>query len=140
MTENNGLVQVVIRTIGTLHNDALTLITAHDGLFFNVGERFRNPHDDPQMRYRTGLDPEVREHVLNTPGVMQEVEQIAESAQAVLRSYADKRRRLVHVTVACRGGRHRSVAIGESVAEYLRADDIAVEVEHHHIGRPVVQK
>ncbi|MFI9331988.1 hypothetical protein ACIGZJ_31155 [Kitasatospora sp. NPDC052868] len=138
--ENGGLVQVVIHSIGTLHGDALDIVAGHSGLFFNVGgPEFRNPHDDPGMRFRTGLDEEVRDHVLGTPGMMPMVERIAESAKAVLFSYANRRRDLVHVVVACRGGRHRSVAAAESAAEYLKIDDIAVDVEHHHITRPVVQ-
>ncbi|MGI8313446.1 RapZ C-terminal domain-containing protein [Saccharopolyspora hattusasensis] len=28
----------------------------------------RNPHRDPAMRYLTGLDARVRDHVLATPG------------------------------------------------------------------------
>jgi UPF0042 nucleotide-binding protein len=140
-TESGGLVQVVIHSIGTLHPDALELISAHSGLVFDVGDgRFRNPHADVRMRELTGLDEPVRDHVLRTPGVMREVERIAETAKALLFSYANRRRKLVHVTVSCRGGRHRSVAISESVAEYLRTDEIAVEVEHHHIQRPVIQK
>ncbi|MFF7459625.1 hypothetical protein [Kitasatospora sp. NPDC008115] len=140
-TETGGLVQVVIHSIGTLHPDALDLINRHDGLYYNVGDgRFRNPHADPRMRELTGLDEPVRDHVLKTPGVMPEVEKIAESAKAILFSYANRRRKVVHVTVACKGGRHRSVAIAESVAEYLRTDEIGVEIEHHHVQRPVVQK
>ncbi|WP_187645498.1 RNase adapter RapZ [Streptomyces sp. TRM49041] len=59
---------------------------------------------------------------------------------AVLCGYAEPRRRLVKVTVACREGRHRSMAIAEQVAEYLRAEeDICVVVEHPHIGLPVIE-
>ncbi|MFF2549288.1 hypothetical protein ACFVUY_42940 [Kitasatospora sp. NPDC058063] len=137
---DGGLVQVVVHSIGTLHDEALELIAAHDGLVFNVGDRrFRNPHHDPRLRELTGLDDVVRDHVLQTPGVIPEVERIAESAKAIVYSYANRRRRPVHVTIACRGGRHRSVAIAESVAEYLRIHDTSVEVVHHHIRRPVVQ-
>lgn len=138
--ENNGLVQVVIHSLGTLHPDALDLITDHDGLIYNVGgPQFRNPHHNPAMRYLTGLDDTVRDHVLQTPGVMPLVERIAETAKGALFGYANRHFRLVHVTVACRGGRHRSVAVAESAAEYLRTDDIAVEVVHHHISRPVIE-
>lgn len=135
--ETNGTVQVLIQTIGTLHPGALTLI--EDGLYFDYSNRLRNPHDDPAMRYRTGLDDDVRDHVLSTPGAMQEVTRIAESAKALLFSYANPHQRLVRVTVACRGGKHRSVAIAEQVAEYLRIDEVGVEVEHHHINQPVIQ-
>ncbi|MGW2546560.1 RapZ C-terminal domain-containing protein [Kitasatospora sp. NPDC001574] len=140
-TQSGGLVQVVIHSIGTLHPDALDILGRQDCLYYNVGDqRFRNPHADPAMRELTGLDDVVRDHVLQTPGMMPEVEKIAESAKAVLYSYANRRRRLVHVVVACKGGRHRSVAAAEAAAEYLRTDEIHVEVEHHHVQRPVVQK
>lgn len=36
--------------------------------------------------------------------------------------------------------RKSSVAMAERVAEYLRIDDVGVEVEHRHIGLPVVEK
>ncbi|MFE4304832.1 hypothetical protein ACFRR6_01950 [Streptomyces sp. NPDC056891] len=137
-TENNGLVQVVLQSAGTLHPGTIALIG--DGLFFDIGGRLRNPHHDPQMRYRTGLEPEVRSHVLSTPGADTVINEIMDATRAILHGYADPRRRLVKVTVACRGGRHRSVAIAEQVAEYLRAeDDICVEVEHRHVGLPVVE-
>ncbi|MCX4816798.1 hypothetical protein OG601_47630 [Streptomyces sp. NBC_01239] len=135
--QTDDLVQVAIQTIGTLHPDALQLVG--DGLYFDLGGKLRNPHQDPQMRYRTGLDDEVRDHVLGTPGAMKTVTQIAESAKALLFSYANPRQRLIRVTIACRGGRHRSVAVAEQVAEYLRIDDVGVEVEHRHIGLPVVE-
>jgi len=137
MTETSGLTKVLLHTIGTLHPGALQ--TIHDGLYYDLGGKFRNPHHDPAMRYRTGLDPDVREHVLATDGVMQMVELIAESATGVLMSYADSRHRLVHVTIACRGGRHRSVAVAEAVAAYLRTGGINTEVAHLHIDLPVIE-
>ncbi|MEU8466233.1 RNase adapter RapZ [Streptomyces sp. NPDC029003] len=137
ISDSLELIQVVIHTIGTLHPGAIRRID--DGLYYDLGSRFRNPHSDPAMRYRNGLDPEVREHVLSTPGVMPMVEQIGESAQAVLASYANARLRLVHVTVACRGGRHRSVAVAEAVGQYLATAGIRSEIEHHHIDLPVIE-
>ncbi|MER5965394.1 hypothetical protein [Streptomyces sp. NPDC002057] len=49
--------------------------------------------------------------------------------------------RLVRLTVACQGGRHRSVAVAEAVAARVRAawgGAYGVEVEHHHIDHPVL--
>lgn len=137
-TENGGFVQVTIQTIGTLHPGALDLI--EDGLYYDLGGKLRNPHHDPAMRYRTGLDEAVRDHVLTTPGAGELTVRIAESARELAHGYANRHHRLVHVTIACRGGRHRSVAVAEQVAECLRIDDITVEVHHHHIDQPVVEK
>jgi RNase adaptor protein for sRNA GlmZ degradation len=46
----------------------------------------------------------------------------------------------VDVHVVCGGGRHRSVAVAEEIAVYLRAAGIGCEVEHRHIDRPILQK
>lgn len=137
MEPNNGLVQVAIQTLGTLHPNAITTISA--GLYYDLGGKLRNPHHDPAMRYRNGLEDDVREHVLSTPGAMQTVERIALETKAVLHGYANPRRKLVHVTIACRGGRHRSVAIAEAVAQHLALDDILTEVYHQDIDKPVVE-
>lgn len=133
-----GLVQVLIQTIGTLHPGAIGELPPR-ALFFDLGGRLRNPHSDPRMRYRTGLDAEVRSHVLSTPGANDVINEIFHSTTAQLYGYAESRGRLVRVMVACRGGRHRSVAIADQVAEYLAAEGIGVEVEHLHVTLPVVQ-
>ncbi|WP_158920639.1 RNase adapter RapZ [Streptomyces sp. NBRC 109706] len=132
-----ALTQVLIETIGTLHSSKRP---SGDHLYFDLSDKLRNPHHDPKMRELTGLDRRVRDHVLSTPGAMQIVERIAEQARAVLAGYSDRRRRLVRVTVACRGGRHRSVAVAEEVARYLRTEGIGVEVDHRDIKKPVVQR
>jgi UPF0042 nucleotide-binding protein len=129
------LVKVVITTIGLRHPK----VDVDGGLYFDVSRTLRNPADDPAMRQLTGLHPAVRDHVLGTPGAMRLVEEIAESAKTLLLSYKDKRRRIVHVTIACAGGRHRSVALAEAAADYLRGDGIGVEVDHRHIDLPVIQ-
>lgn len=135
-TNPSGLVQVTIRSIGLLHPGAATRIES--GLFYDLSNQLRNPHDDPAMRYKTGLDPDVRDHVLSTPGALEWAGRIANETRALAAVSAQGR--LVHTTVACRGGRHRSVAIAEQAAVFLRADGFGVEVDHDHIGLPVVQK
>lgn len=71
-----------------------------------------------------------------TATIMREIDTIVDRAHAALGSCRG-RNRLVHVTLACRGGRHRSVAASEDVAA-RRTGAIVVEVQDHHMGRPVV--
>lgn len=56
------------------------------------------------MRHRAGLELEVRDHVLTTPGANTLINEIMAATTAVLYGYAEPRRRLVKVTVACTGG------------------------------------
>ncbi|MGW2181225.1 RapZ C-terminal domain-containing protein [Streptomyces sp. NPDC001732] len=132
-----GPVRAVIRSIGARHDGAHQLIT--DGLYLDLRKALRNPADDPAMRHRTGLDPDVYAHVLSTPGARELVARTA----VQLRALADEtpRGRLVRLTTACQGGRHRSVAVAEAVAQRLWAawgGEYGVEVEHHHIDHPVL--
>ncbi|MEU5090646.1 RNase adapter RapZ [Streptomyces sp. NPDC021356] len=78
-----------------------------DGLYLDLRRALRNPADDPALRSMTGLDAEVYAHVLATPGAREVVARTA----AQLRALADEvpRGRLVRLTVACQGGRHRGV-------------------------------
>ncbi|MEU8648153.1 hypothetical protein AB0C91_40415 [Streptomyces sp. NPDC048674] len=69
---------------------------------------------------------------------MATVVKIAESAKSLLFSYANPHQRHVRVTVACRDAA-TGPAIAEQVAEYLRIDEVGVEVEHHHITRLVLE-
>ncbi|MDP9616434.1 MULTISPECIES: RapZ C-terminal domain-containing protein [Streptomyces] len=132
-----GPVTTVIRSIGVRHDGAHQLVT--DGLYLDLRRALRNPADDPAMRYLTGLDAEVYAHVLATPGARELVTRTA----AQLRALADEvpRARLVRLTVACQGGRHRSVAVAEAVAYRVWTawdGECGVEVEHHHIDHPVL--
>ncbi|WP_244809767.1 hypothetical protein [Streptomyces sp. So13.3] len=48
---------------------------------------------------------------------------------------------VTRLTVACQGGRHRSVAVAEAVARRIWTawdGEYGVEVEHHHIDHPVL--
>ncbi|MET9954478.1 RNase adapter RapZ [Streptomyces sp. NPDC006339] len=132
-----GPVAAVIRSIGVLHDGAHQLVT--DGLYLDLRHALRNPADDPALCDRTGLDPEVYDHVLHTPGAR---ELIARTS-VQLRALADEVPvgRLARLTVACQGGRHRSVAVAEAIAREVWAawdGEDGVDVEHHHIDRPLL--
>lgn len=132
-------VALVVRSIGLRHPGAHAILTAGDGCYLDLRRALRNPADDASLRYRTGLDPEVREHVLATPGAREVINRTA----VQVRMWADEvpRGYLTRLTVACQGGRHRSVAVAEAVAHRVWTawgGEHAVEVEHHHIDHPVL--
>lgn len=130
-------IRVVIITTGAGHHEPIP----EDALTINLADKLRNPPADPQVRDRltnlTGLDKPVRDYVLSTPGARQKVDQVYAQTHALL-GWAAPQRRLVIVHLQCWGGRHRSVALAEEIAAWLRADGIGVETEHRHIHRPVL--
>ena len=133
-----SLIRVVITTYGVLHGPAPA---EGDALLVDLSSALRNPHQDPEMRYRTGLDPVVRHHVLTTPGADRIVSLNVDRIRALVTVHTlQVQPTLTRVHIACRGGRHRSVAVAEEIARELRRENIGVEVYHRDIDKPVVER
>lgn len=126
---------VVIKTFGRRHRT--TPAETMPVLSLDLTELLRNPADDPAMIHMTGLDPKVRQHVLSTPGATQLVKQMIGRIHAA-HTYTRRHNLRQDAHIYCQGGRHRSVAIGEAVAEGLRRQGILVEIEHLDIDKPIL--
>ncbi|WP_189244090.1 RapZ C-terminal domain-containing protein [Planobispora rosea] len=127
-------IQMVVSSFGYLHGEPIEADVTLD-----ARRQFRNPHDDPGMRYRTGTDSAVRQHVLNTPGVRAIIDNTVRLALDLFVEVADPRFRMVTIAVGCAGGRHRSVAMAEEIASALRSRGVGVDVEHRDIDKPVIE-
>jgi UPF0042 nucleotide-binding protein len=94
-----------------------------------------NPHWDPELRPMSGLDAPVRESVLGQPDAVA----FLDSYDALLRSltggFAREGKRFLTIAVGCTGGRHRSVAMAEALADRLRGNEVSVLVVHRDLGR-----
>ncbi|MFF4417453.1 ATPase [Streptosporangium sp. NPDC001559] len=110
-------------------------------LTWDVRTSLRDPHVDPAMRQMTGLDKAVQEHVLATRGAISGVRGFA-SAALGMRVALDTpdRRRPVQIAIGCVGGRHRSVALAEAVADVLRRIHVTAAVTHRDVHRPLIQR
>ena len=73
----------------------------------------KNPHLDRRLRFRTGLDAEVRADVFSNPDIP---ESLLIEAQEAVRQGLRQGRPTCHVAFGCTGGRHRSVALAEEFA------------------------
>jgi len=94
-----------------------------------------NPHWIPELRPRTGLDPEVAEYVLGQPGATEFVERWVELMAGVADGYLGQGKRFAQVAIGCTGGKHRSVAMAEALAERLQDAALTVRVLHRDLGR-----
>ncbi len=92
---------------------------------------FPNPHYDPRLRPKTGLDPEVQAYVSQETtyyrALLAVVGLAAEGAKGEGRAFYT-------VALGCTGGRHRSVALAERLAEAL-SGRFRVEVEHRDVEK-----
>jgi UPF0042 nucleotide-binding protein len=94
-----------------------------------------NPHWVPELRPRTGLDPEVASYVRAQPGAEEFLERYRELLRIVAEGYRREGKRYVTLAVGCTGGKHRSVAMAEQLAGQLRADGVDSTVVHRDMGR-----
>ena len=94
-----------------------------------------NPYFVPSMRDRTGEDPEVAAFVLSQPASMELMRHILDLLDFYLPAIRKEFRHSLSVGIGCTGGRHRSVAIANALAETLRERDCRVHVMHRDVKR-----
>ncbi len=94
-----------------------------------------NPHWVPELRPQTGRDADVREYVLGQPGAPEFLDRYAELILMASDGYLREGKRFVTVGIGCTGGKHRSVAMSEALADLLRQHGIETLVVHRDLGR-----
>ncbi|MFL4497578.1 hypothetical protein ACJ6WD_41030 [Streptomyces sp. VTCC 41912] len=94
----------------------------------------RNPFHNPELKHRTGLDQEVYDHVMNTPGA----ERLAVNAVATARGLAEDTGADVTIAWGCTGGRHRSVGLARLSYELLLAAGDEATIEHRDVGQDLL--
>ncbi len=94
-----------------------------------------NPHWIPELRPRTGLDPEVSAYVLAQPGAKELLESYGETLRIITAGYRKEGKRYMTLAVGCTGGKHRSVAMAEQFAARLNSDGVDTTVVHRDVGR-----
>ena len=81
----------------------------------------RNPHYDPHLRSKTGLDADVAAYVEADPDFGTFFGQIEAMLRLLLPRFAQEGKKYVTIAIGCTGGRHRSVRIVEKLAATMRA-------------------
>jgi UPF0042 nucleotide-binding protein len=94
-----------------------------------------NPHFEPRLRPRTGQDPEVAEYVLKNERASALMDRLRGLLAFLLPLYDDEGKPYLTVGIGCTGGRHRSVAILDALAEELRAMGRDVNVSHRDVEK-----
>jgi UPF0042 nucleotide-binding protein len=94
-----------------------------------------NPFWVPELREKTGEDPEVADYVKNRPDAQTFLERYLPVIETVGDGYLREGKRFMTVAIGCTGGKHRSVAMSEEIAARLRALGIEAEATHRDLGR-----
>lgn len=95
----------------------------------------RNPHYDPLLRPRTGLEQDVVDYVVADPDFAAYYGQIAAMLDLVLPRFVQEGKKYATVAIGCTGGRHRSVTIVEKLGAHLTEQGWRVGIAHRELAR-----
>ena len=93
-----------------------------------------NPHWEPELRKKTGLDPEVGAHIEQDAGFSANFDRIRDLLLDLLPRYATQGKSYVNIAFGCTGGKHRSVFVAERMAQALREGGFSPTVLHRNLG------
>jgi UPF0042 nucleotide-binding protein len=93
----------------------------------------RNPHWDPLLKPRTGLDPAVAAYIAADPCYADAKARIEDLLLLLLPRYEVEGRNYITVAIGCTGGKHRSVHFAESLASRLREAGFSPTVRHRDL-------
>ena len=94
-----------------------------------------NPHWEPELRPKTGLDEEVREYVFSHEEAGAFLTKAADMLDFLIPHYETEGKSYLTIWIGCTGGRHRSVALAEAVGTHLI--EAGVDTTVHHRDLPV---
>jgi UPF0042 nucleotide-binding protein len=95
-----------------------------------------NPFWIPELKPLTGLDPAVKEYVLELPGAREFIDGYVDALRPVLEGYGRENKRHATIALGCTGGKHRSVAVAEEIKARLSGlPGVAVSIKHRDLGR-----
>ncbi|MGE4553285.1 MAG: RNase adapter RapZ [Desulfovibrionaceae bacterium] len=92
-----------------------------------------NPYFDETLRPLSGKDPAVAEFALGNDMGREFLQKFQEFLVYLLPLYVHEGRYRVTLGIGCTGGRHRSVAVAETVFQELKQKGYAVTLEHRHL-------
>lgn len=128
-TEASETLSVTVMSFGFKHG-----LPSDANLVFDV--RFLpNPYFVEGLREQSGQDDEVARYVLDTGDAVGFLERLESMVDYLLPRYEVEGKAYLTIAIGCTGGRHRSVAIAERIAEHLRARWQRVHVRHRDVSR-----
>ena len=101
----------------------------------------RNPHYDPILRPRTGLDADVAAYVEADPDFDRFFQSLLTLLTLMIPRFIQEGKKYATIAIGCTGGRHRSVHIAERLGRELQAhrslgmEALQVTVSHRELER-----
>ena len=94
-----------------------------------------NPRWIEALAPLNGQDERVKEYVLSQQGAAEFLDAYLTALRLTLAGYERQGKKYVTLAIGCTGGKHRSVAIAEQIAERLEETGLGIQVVHRDLGR-----
>jgi UPF0042 nucleotide-binding protein len=94
-----------------------------------------NPYWVDELRPQNGGDPAVSSYVMAQDGAKAFLDRFVAALEPVLVGYENESKRYMTIALGCTGGKHRSVAMVNALAERLSAVGVQVGTLHRDLGR-----
>ena len=122
--------QVTLQSFGYKHGVPADVDTVFDCRFLP------NPYWVDELRPLTGLAEEVQEFVGAFELTSEFLRRVEDLFELLLPAYLAEGKSLLTIAFGCTGGRHRSVAIVEAVADWLRTErGVEPRIRHRDVGK-----
>ena len=96
-----------------------------------------NPFYIPELKPFSGNDEPVKNYVMEQTETQTFLQKANDMFEFLIPNYQKEGKRQLIISIGCTGGRHRSVAIANSIYETLRANNYDVYIEHRDIKEDV---
>ena len=94
-----------------------------------------NPYFVPDLRDYSGLDPMVREFVLEKKETQGFVKRFQNLMEFLLPSYSKEGKSYLTISIGCTGGKHRSVVMAAEMYNYFKDKQLNLKLTHRDIGK-----
>jgi UPF0042 nucleotide-binding protein len=94
-----------------------------------------NPYWVESLRPLSGLDKPVRDYVLERSETSEFLDKLDDMLSMLIPAYVREGKSYLTVAMGCTGGRHRSVALAEELAQRLNKHGIVTSVFHRDVER-----
>jgi UPF0042 nucleotide-binding protein len=95
-----------------------------------------NPYWVPELRPQSGLDAAVKSYVVERSDAIEFLDRVVEMVRFLAPRYLVEQKKRLVMALGCTGGRHRSVALAEELAQRLKNEpELVVSVNHRDVEK-----
>ena len=92
-----------------------------------------NPYYIPELKHKTGMEPEVREFVMKHEQAIALKDKLEDLVRFLLPLYVKEGKSQLVIAFGCTGGKHRSVTFAENMYRFLVDNGFKARVSHRDI-------